>query len=132
MTTMQWIGLAVGALIVLLRFPGIAWPDAYKRFALGVLERTPHVARAIGAVLWVIAISILVLVAGTLTMLQVVMLVVAVLFVIVGVVLVLFPDAYRAFAQRTLNWLPLVGVRIACGVAVALGFWIVYLSLSVR
>ncbi len=132
MTTIQWIGLGIGAFIVLVRFPGIVWPDAYKRTALGFLERQPHLVRALGVVLWLVAASILVLVARTLSILQMVMLVVAVLFAVVGVVIVLFPDAYRRFAQRTVEILPPVGLRIACAVATALGLWIVYLSLSVR
>lgn len=132
MTTMQWIGLSVGLLVVLVRFPGIFWPEAYRARVLAVLDGYPSVVRAIGALLWPLAVTILVLVARTLTILQVVMLVIAVLFVVLGVVIVFFPEGFRKLAETTLKGLPLAAVRVTCAFAVGFGLWIVYLSLSIH
>jgi uncharacterized protein YjeT (DUF2065 family) len=75
---------------------------------------------------------IVVLIVQTLALQQAVMLVLAVLLAGSGLVAALFPDAYRRFSSELLRRLSPVLIRVGSAVGVALGLWIVYLSLSVR
>ena len=92
----------------------------------------PMVIRALGALLLLFAVTIVGLVAQTLTLFQAVMLIVAVLFVVGGMAMVAFTETYRAFTERIVAAMPEIGVRLAGVLGVALGIWIVVLSLSVR
>lgn len=132
MTTMEKIGLGIGILIALVRFPAIVWPEAYVRGMRSMVLEKPLVVRALGAVLLLFAATIVTLVAQTLTLFQTVMLVVAILFVGGGVAMLVFTDGYRAFGDRLVGALPDLAVRLGGVVGVALGIWIVVLSLSVR
>jgi len=132
MTTLQRIGLAVGILIALGRFPAIIWPEAYVRGMRSAVLGRPRVVRALGALLLALAGTIVALVAATLTLFQGVMLVVAVLLVAGSVAMLAFTEGYRALAERMLAALPDVAVRLGGVLGVALGVWIVVLALSVR
>lgn len=132
MTTMEKIGLGIGLFIALARFPAIVWPDAYVRGMRSMILEKPLVVRALGAVLLLFAGTIVALVVQTLTLFQAVMLVVAILFVGGGTAMLVFTDGYRAFAERLVGALPGLAVRLGGVVGVALGVWIVVLSLSVR
>lgn len=132
MTLMERLGLGIGLAIVLLRLPAIFWPAGYVRAVRATVIDKPLVTRAVGALLLGCAVTIVALVAQTLTLFQAVMLIVAVLFVAGGFAMLAFTDGYRAFAERVLAALPHVGVRVAGALGVALGLWIVVLSLSVR
>jgi hypothetical protein len=132
MTTMEKIGLGIGTLIVLLRLPAIVWPEAYVRGIRSMILEKPLVVRTLGALLLLVAATIVALVAETLTLFQAVMLVVAVLLFGGGMAMLMFTDGYRAFSERVIGALPDAGVRLGGVVGVALGIWIVVLSLSVR
>jgi len=132
MTTMEKLGLGIGLLIALVRLPAVFWPTAYVRTVRSVVLEQPFVVRALGALLLLFAATIVVLVAQTLTLFQALMLVIAVLFVAGGMAMLAFTEGYRAFAERIAGALPDVAVRLAGVVGVALGIWIVVLSLSTR
>lgn len=132
MTTMEQIGLGLGLLIALLRLPAIFWPAGYVRVLRGGVLEKPLVVRVLGALLLVIALTIVTLVAQTLTLFQTVMLVIAVFLVAGGMAMLALTDAYRAVAERMLGASPEIVVRLGGVVGVALGVWIVVLSLSVR
>ena len=132
MTTMEKIGLGLGIFIALLRFPAIIWPDAYVRVVRTAILERPFVVRALGALLLLVAGVLVALVAQTLTLFQAVMLVVAVLAVAGGMAMLVFTDGYRMLAERVIGAMPGVGVRLGGVIGVALGIWIIVLSLSVR
>jgi len=132
MTTMEKIGLGLGAWIILMRFPAIVWPDAYVRIVRSAILERPLVVRVLGALLLLVAGVVVTLVAQTLTLFQAVMLIVAVLAVGGGMAMLLFTDGYRALAERMVGAMPGFGVRLSGVLGVALGIWIVVLSLSVR
>lgn len=132
MTTMQKLGLAIGLLIALGRFPAIVWPEAYVRgIRRGILEK-PLVVRALGLALLLFAAAIVTLVAQTLTLFQTVMLVIAVFFVGGGMAMLAFTDGYRAMAERIVGALPGFVVRLGGVLGVGIGIWIIFLSLSVH
>jgi hypothetical protein len=131
MTSMQWIGLMVGLLVLLSRLPGVIWPGPWVNGVRSLLARTAAV-RTLGVVLLVLAGVVVVLLTSTLTFYQTVMLVVAVTCVGGGIVTLFFPAAYRAFADDILSAMPLPAVRVATGVGSALGLWIIYLSLTLE
>jgi hypothetical protein len=132
MTTMERIGLGVGIFIAAARLPAVFWPEAYVRGVRSLVLDRPLVVRAIGGLLLALAATVVVLVAQTLTTFQAVMLVLAVLFVAGGIAMLLFTDGYRAFSERLLAGMPLVGVRLGGVLGVAVGAGLVFLSLSVR
>lgn len=132
MTTMAKLGLGIGLLIALVRFPAIIWPASYVRSVRSLILDKPSVVRALGALLLFFAVTIVTLVAKTLTLFQAVLLIVAVFFVAGGMAMLVFTDGYRAFAERIITVLPDVAVRLAGVLGVALGIWIVVLSLSVH
>ena len=132
MTMMEKIGLGLGIFIALLRFPAIIWPDAYVRVVRSAILERPFVVRALGALLLLVAGVLVALVAQTLTVFQAVMLVVAVLAVAGGMAMLVFTDGYRMLAERVIGAMPGAGVRLGGVIGVALGIWIIVLSLSVR
>jgi len=129
---MEKIGLGLGIFIALLRFPAIIWPDAYVRVVRSAILERPFVVRALGALLLLVAGVLVALVAQTLTVFQAVMLVVAVLAVAGGMAMLVFTDGYRMLAERVIGAMPGAGVRLGGVIGVALGIWIIVLSLSVR
>jgi hypothetical protein len=131
MTTVQWIALAIGVLLLATRFPALIWPAPYRERVLALLGRSgPGSIRAIGAFLWVLVVTVVVLVLRTLTLLQGVLLVLAVLFAAAGAVALTHPDGYRRFSESFLTRTPDWALRAGAAVGVALGGWIVYLSLT--
>jgi hypothetical protein len=129
MTTLQWIGLMLGVLIVLTRLPMVIWPEAARRFLLRLLDRGgPRIMRGMGVFFWIVAAAILLTVLPPWSLLEQVMLALAALFSVGGVAWVLFPGACRQFAEQILDDAPLI--RAAATVAVALGAWLISLSLS--
>ena len=131
MTSMQWIGLIVGALVLLSRLPGVFWPERWVAAVHALLAR-PAAVRTLGIVLLVLASVVVVLLTNTLTFFQTVMLVVAVACVGGGIVTLLFPEAYRSFSVRLLAATPLPMVRVTTALGSALGVWIIYLSLTLE
>jgi hypothetical protein len=131
MTSMQWIGLIVGAMVLLSRLPGVIWPGPWVRQVRALVAR-PAAVRTLGVVLLVLAAVVVVLLPHTLSFFQTVMLVVAVVCVGGGIVTLFFPDAYRALTDRVLSAMPLPVVRVAAGLGSALGVWIIYLSLTLE
>ncbi|MCA9774173.1 MAG: hypothetical protein KC466_17280, partial [Myxococcales bacterium] len=71
------------------------------------------------------------LLAKTLSVLQIVLLVMAVLFVLGGGFVVLTPEVYQGFARRIVQGMPEPVVRLVCLVAVVFGAWLVYLSVTI-
>jgi hypothetical protein len=131
MTTMQWIALAIGLLLLVTRAPAVLWPGPYRRTALDLLQGSGRtVIRLLGVFLWVLVVTVVVLLLRTLTLLQGVLLILAVLFAAAGAVAVAQPDGYRLFSERMLARLPDWALRCAALVGVALGGWLVYLSLK--
>jgi uncharacterized protein YjeT (DUF2065 family) len=59
-----------------------------------------------------------------------VMVVLALLFAGVGVAPLLFPESFQRFVEQIWSGVPPRVVRVAGGVGVAFGIWLVYLSLS--
>jgi hypothetical protein len=132
MTTLQWIGVTLGLLVIGTRLPGVLWPEAWTAIVRTRLLAEPRRIRVLGAFLLLSALVIVVLIVQTLALQQAVMLVLAVLLAGSGIVATLFPDAYRRFSSELLRRLSPVLIRVGSAVGVALGLWIVYLSLSVR
>jgi uncharacterized protein YjeT (DUF2065 family) len=132
MTTLQWVGIALGLVVVGTRLPGAFWPEAWTAWVRAHLLAQPGVVRTFGGFLVLGAIVILVLIVKTLSAQQAVMLVLAVLLAASGVVSLLFPDEYRRFADGVLGRLPPGIVRAVSVGGAVFGLWIVYLSLSVR
>lgn len=131
MTTLQWVGLILGLLVIAIRLPGILWPRPYMDKALGIIEAGPTTLRVLGAVLWGFAVVIVALLAKTLSVLQIVLLVMAVLFVLGGGMIVLTPEVYQRFARRIAEGMPDPVIRLVCLVAVVFGSWLVYLSVTI-
>lgn len=131
MTTMEWIGLIIGVLVLATRLPAVVWPGAYRERVLGIMARSgPGLVRAIGAFLWVLVIAVVVQVVRMLTLLQAVLLVLSVLFAAFGTLALVSPDGYRRFSESFLGGLPEWAIRLGGVVGVALGSWLVYLSLT--
>jgi len=131
MTSMQWIGLIVGLLVLLSRLPGVFWPGPWVNGVRALLAR-PAAVRTLGLVLLLLAGVVVVLLTSTLTFFQTVMLLVAVACIGGGIVTLLFPEAYRTFSDGVLSAVPLPLVRVATGLGSALGLWIIYLSLTLE
>jgi uncharacterized protein YjeT (DUF2065 family) len=131
MTTMQWIALSIGVLVLATRLPAVIWPSSYRRTVLDLLhDSSPNVIRALGGFLWVLVVTVVVLVLRTLTVLQGVLLVLAIAFAAGGTVAVTHPEGYRRFSSGLLTRMPDWALRSAALVGVALGGWLVYLSLT--
>ncbi|HEY8514413.1 MAG TPA: hypothetical protein VIS07_02755 [Candidatus Binatia bacterium] len=131
MTTIEWIALAIGVLLLATRIPALLWPSPYRTRVLAILERSgPGLIRALGAFLWVLVVTVVVLVLRTLTLLQGVLLVLAILFAAAGAVALTHPDGYRRMSERLLGGMPDWGLRLGALVGVGLGSWLVYLSLT--
>jgi len=131
MTTIQWIALSIGVLLLATRLPALIWPGPYRRTVLDVLSGSgPTLIRALGGFLWVLVITVVALVMRTLTLLQSVLLVLAILFAAAGAVALTHPDGYRRFAETMLTRTPDWAMRAASLVGIALGGWLVYLALT--
>ena len=82
MTPLQWIGLALGLLIVVTRVPLLIWPEPILGWWLTTLARNPRVIlRSWGAFLGLLALAIGLTLTSPLSVLEQVMAVLAVLFV---------------------------------------------------
>jgi hypothetical protein len=132
MTTLQWIGVVLGLLVICTRLPGALWPEAWTAWVRRHLLARAGAMRALGALLVLSALVILVLIVKTLSLQQAVMLVLAVMLAAGGMISLLFPDAQRRFADEFLRRMSPLGIRVLSWIGVAFGLWIVYLSLSVR
>ena len=131
MTTIQWIALSIGVLLLATRLPALIWPGPYRRTVLDLLQGSgPTLIRALGAFLWVLVVTVVVLLMRTLTLLQSVLLVMAILFAAAGAVAITHPDGYRRFSESMLSGMPDWALRAASLVGVALGAWLVYLALT--
>ena len=131
MTTMQWIALSIGVLLLATRVPALIWPGPYRRIVLDLLQGSGRtLIRALGAFLLVLVVTVAVLLMRTLTLLQGVLLVLAIVFAGAGAVAITQPDGYRRFSERLLARLPDWALRCGAAVGVALGGWLVYLSLT--
>ena len=130
MTAMQKIGLGIGLFVVLVRLPGAIWPEGYAERMRSLVLARPTVVRALGGILLLVALTIAVLIMKTLTFFQGVMLVLALLLAGSGIVMGLFPDPYRRVTDGMLASTPALAIRLVCILGVAIGLWIVYLSLS--
>ncbi|MEW6268268.1 MAG: hypothetical protein AB1689_03100 [Thermodesulfobacteriota bacterium] len=131
MRTTEWIALAIGVLLLATRFPALVWPSPYRERVLAILGRSgPGPIRALGAFLWVLVVTVVVLVLRTLTLLQGVLLVLAILLAATGAVALTHPEGYRRFSESLLARTPDWALRLGAAVGVALGAWLVYLSLT--
>mgnify|MGYP000030864129 CR=1 FL=1 len=131
MTTMQWIALSIGVLVLATRLPALIWPGPYRRTVLDILQGSgPNAIRALGGFLWVLVVTVVVLVMRTLTLLQGVLLVLAIAFAAAGAVAITHPEGYRRFSTSLLTRMPDWALRLAAAVGVVLGSWLVYLSLT--
>jgi hypothetical protein len=129
MTTTQWIAFSIGVLLLVTRLPALIWPGPYRRKALDILQGSGSgLIRALGAFFWVLVVTVIVLVMRTLTLLQSVLLVLAVLLAAAGAVALMHPEGYRQLSTRLLSGSPEWALRLAAVVGVALGGWLVYLS----
>jgi len=130
MSAMQWIGLLIGLLVLATRLPAVIWPGPYReRVRSFLLKSGPGTVRALGAFLWVVVVAIVVLVVGRLSLLEAVLLILSLLFAASGAIALFAPDAYRRSSEAFLSRLPDWALRAAGVVGVALGVWIVVLSL---
>ena len=131
MTPLQWIALALGLLIIVTRVPIVIWPERSLGWLLAALARSPRaIFRGWGAFVAIVALAIVWTVAQPLSLLEQVMVVLAVLFAGFGVVALLFPESFQRFVEQIWSGVPPRVIRVAAGVGVAFGGWLVYLSLS--
>ena len=131
MTTMQWIALSIGVLLLATRLPALVWPERYRRTVLDILHATgPGMIRVLGGFLWLLVVTVVALVMRTLTLLQGVLLVLAIAFAAAGAVAITYPEGYRRFSTGLLTRMPDWALRCAAAVGVALGSWLAYLSLT--
>jgi hypothetical protein len=129
MSTTQWIGVTIGLLILAARLPAVIWPGAYRDGLRAFLEGSgPGAIRALGAFLWAVVVTIVVLVLGRLSLLEAVLLVVAVLSTAAGAIAVFAPDRYQQFSVGLLGRMPDWAARLGGLLGVALGAWILVLS----
>jgi hypothetical protein len=131
MTPLQWIGLALGLLIIVTRVPLVVWPEPILGWLLDALARNPRVIlRSWGVFACLLALAIGLSIASPLSVLEQVMAVLAVLFVGVGVAGVLFPESTQRFVAQIWEGVAPRVVRAAAGIGVLFGVWLVSLSLG--
>jgi uncharacterized protein YjeT (DUF2065 family) len=130
MSGMQRIGLVIGLLVLATRLPAVIWPGPYRQRMRGfLLQSGPGVVRAHGAFLWAVVAAIVVLVLDRLSLLEAVLLILSLIFAATGAIALFAPDGYRRFGEAFLAEFPDWAFRAAGLVGVALGTWIIVLSL---
>ena len=80
MSTLDWVALILGTLIVVIRIPALLWPDRTREITLSLLDRLEgHQWRFVGVIIIAIAIVITVLLIQTMPLIDSALLVISLL-----------------------------------------------------
>jgi hypothetical protein len=130
MSTLDWIALILGALIVVTRIPALLWPERTREIALSLLDRLEgRQWRFVGALLVAIAIVITLLLIQTMPLINSALLVISLLLAVAGACGLAFPQPSERFARGLWEHMPPLLIRCSGVIAIALGVWLIALAL---
>ncbi len=131
MSTLDWIALVLGALIVVTRIPALLWPERTRELALSWLERLKGGQwRFVGVILVAMAIVITLLLIQTMPLINSALLVISVLLAATGVCGIAFPQPSAVFARGIWERMPPLMIRCSGAVAIAIGTCLIVLALT--
>ena len=131
MSTLDWIALILGALIVVTRIPALLWPERTRKIALSWLELLQGGRwRFVGAILITIAIVVTLLLIETMPLINSVLLVISLLLAAAGACGLAFPQPSALFARGAWERMPPLLIRCSGAIAIALGTWLIALALT--
>jgi hypothetical protein len=126
-STLQWIGLVLGLLVVLIGLPAVIWPGPTGERVLALMARR-GVLRSWGVFLLIVAVAIALATAEPVSLFEWVMLIVAMGMAIGASIDLLSPESSRSLAAQYFKKEDLL--RFSSGVGVVFGCWLIYLSLT--
>ena len=131
MSTLDWVALILGTLIVVTRIPALLWPDRTREIALSLLDRLEgRQWRFVGVILIAIAIVITVLLIQTMPLIDSALLVISLLLAGAGACGLAFPQPSVRFARGAWERMPQLLIRCSGALAIALGPWLIVLALT--
>ena len=131
MSTLDWIALILGALIVATRIPALLWPERTREITLSWLERLEgRQWRFVGALLVAMAVVIGLLLIETMPLINSILLVISVLLGGAGACGLAFLQPSAIFARGMWERMPPLLIRCWGAVAIALGIWLIALALT--
>ena len=131
MSTLDWIALILGALIVATRIPALLWPERTREFAVSWLERLEGGQwRFVGVLFIVIAIVITLLLIETMPLINSVLLVMSLALAGAGACGLAFPQPSAVFARGMWQRMPSLLIRCSGAIAIAIGIWLIALALT--
>lgn len=131
MSTLDWIALILGALIVVIRIPALLWPDRTREISLSLLDRLgSRQWRFIGVILIAIAIVITLLLIQTMPLINSALLLISLLLAATGACGLAFPQPSVRFARGIWERMPPLLIRCWGALAIALGICLIALALT--
>jgi hypothetical protein len=131
MSTLEWIALMLGILIVATRAPALVWPERTREIALSLLDRLEgRQWRFVGVALIAIAVVITLLLIQTMPLINSALLVLSLLLAGAGACGLAFPQPSVRFVRGVWERMPLLLIRCSGALAIALGIWLIALALT--
>jgi len=127
MASLNVLALIIGIIALLVRIPGVVWPDKAKEIGLKFLDNDTAVKTA-GIVAFTLGLLIIFVFLKNKTWLEIVLFMLAVIWLPAGVLIFYRPDDYRELARKILGD-TLLRVRILSGIGCAIGLLLVLLAL---
>jgi len=127
MASLNVLALIIGIIALLVRIPGVVWPDKAKEIGLKFLDNDTAVKTA-GIVAFTLGLLIIFVFLKNKTWLEIVLFMLAVTWLPAGVLIFYRPDDYRELARKILGD-TLLRVRILSGIGCAIGLLLVLLAL---
>ncbi len=124
------MGFGVGSLMVATRLPVVIWPEPYRDRILALLREGGAFLRGVAVALLVMAGGIAWTTAEPFSLLERVLQVLALFFVVGGMMLLVFRESFRLFAEQIWSDIPSRVLRVGGSAVVAFGGWLIYLSIS--
>ena len=131
MSTLDWIALVLGALIVVTRIPALLRPERTREIALSLLDRLEGRRwRFVGVILIAMAIVITLLLIQTMPVINSALLVISLLLAAAGACGLAFPQPSERFARGIWERMPPLLIRCSGAISIALGALLIVLALS--
>ena len=127
MASLNVLALIIGIIALLVRIPGVVWPDKAKEIGLKFLDNDTAVKTA-GIVAFTLGLLIIFVFLKNKSWLEIVLFMLAVIWLPAGVLIFYRPDDYRELARKILGD-TLLRVRILSGIGCAIGLLLVLLAL---